>query len=682
MNPCSVCQAELIETAFGPLCGACALLTGMSQERDLIGDYERFELLGEGAMGRVFLAKHVDSEQVVALKLAKVELLELPGGHALFRQQAKIESALRHPNIVPVQGSGQHLGQPFVVMPLMEGGTLAEPDNAARFAEPLARSRLVLTIARAIQFAHERGVLHCDLKPENILFDAAWEPRVSDFGLARSLGAPSFADFVAVQGGTSGWMSPEQARGEALTTASDVYALGLLLHWLGTGQGRPAENRGAATRHAPATPLRRWSPELAWGLAAVAQRALREQPEQRYESAAALVEDLERLQSERPVRGYPIPFWGRCWYWAQRHPGARNAIFLLLPAFALVTLLMAAAQRSELRRSVLDVNAYAASGQAAAVLYQLRDYAEAIERAAADPAVQALARGPLRAPPPRPGEGAGHDPCRTQRGLELPTALEPYAKKFPSITVLDAEGCPRARISEEPAPPDYVRSSYDWRDYFGSAARDAERPERITYVRKAYRSAISQLIKFAVSSPLVADGRWIGVVAGSLVVTSTLDLPRMKRSESSERMTVLIGPFEGESTGPHPPRSGPLEFTLLAHAQLRRGSKVTIDEATAVEIERAFHSSSGSARQFELGTALPLQRADYVDPLLGGRWLAAFAPVGATGYVVLVQTRDSVAIRPSNGLARIGLTLAFGSGLLFTLWGSFYLWRRRRMAAG
>src|SRR6185369_1753785 len=168
-----------------------------------------------------------------------------------------------------------------------------------------------------------------------------------------------------------------------------------------------------------------------------------------YGSAAALVEDLERLRSERPLRGQPIPIWGRCWHWAQRHPGARNAIFLLLPAFALVTLLMAAAQRSELRRSVLDVNAYAASGQAAAVLYQLRDYAEVIERAAADPEVQALTHGPLRVPAPPPGEVVGQNPCRTQNALELPRALEPYASRFATMVVLDAEGCARARTSEE-----------------------------------------------------------------------------------------------------------------------------------------------------------------------------------------------------------------------------------------
>jgi len=681
MKACSVCRAGLVETAFGPLCGACALQAVLSEERVLIGDYERFQLLGEGAMGSVFLAKHIDSDEVVALKLAKLELLQEPAGHALFRQQVKLESALRHPNILPVQGSGHHQGRPFVVMPLMEGGTLAEPENTARYAEPAARARLLLTIARAIQFAHERGVLHCDLKPENILFDAAWEPRVSDFGLARSLDTANFPDFLAVQGGTRGWMSPEQASGESLTTASDVYALGLLLHWLASGGAATEDDWTSAVRRQLDTPLSRWSPELAWGLAAITHRALQADAARRYGSAAAMAEDLERVLAERPLRDQAIPIWGRCFHWAQRHPGARNAIFVLLPIFALVALLMAAAQRTELRRAVLDVNAYAASGQAAAVLYQLRDYAEAIERAAADPAVQALTHGPLRAPAPRPDGRVGRDPCRTQTSLEQPDALRPYAAKFATIVLLDAEGCPRARVSEEPAQTDYVRTSFDWRDYFASAARDSERPERITYVRKAYRSSVSQQIKFAVSSPLFADGKWIGVLTGAMVTASTLDLPRMKRSESSERMTVLIGPFEGENTALHPATSGLTEFTFLAHGRLRRGDKVTLDAPTAAELERAFHSPQASVRQFELSTALPLQRADYVDPLLGGRWLAAFAPVGATGYVVLVQTRDSVAIRPSNGLFRIGLGLALGSGLSIGIWGSFYLWRRRRMNA-
>ncbi|HET9955100.1 MAG TPA: hypothetical protein VFQ61_11385, partial [Polyangiaceae bacterium] len=340
-------------------------------------------------------------------------------------------------------------------------------------------------------------------------------------------------------------------------------------------------------------------------------------------------------------------------------------------------LLMAAAQRAELRRSVLDVNAYAASGQAAAVLYQLREYADTVERAASDPAVRALTRGPLKRPFPGTNDGADQDPCRSQVSLEVPTALEPYSSRFATLTVLDEQGCARARISEEAAPAEYARHSYSWRDYFASAARDAERPGRITYVRPAYRSSVSQQIKFAVSRPLFEGERWIGVVYGSMVAASTLDLPRMKRSDTSERMTVLIGPFEGERSGPQDPYTGQ-EFTLLAHPRLERGRKVSLTPSTARELVQALGRPGKDQRQFELSTSLPYQRADHVDPLLGGRWLAAFAPVGATGYVVLVQTRDDLAVRPSNGLWRTGFVLAFGSAALLGVWGAFFVWRWRR----
>ena len=680
MTDCGACGAVLVETAWGELCAACALLASVSNERVLIGDYERFHLLGEGSMGAVYLAKHVASDDVVALKLARPELLERPGGLALFRQQAKTESALQHPHILHVQGVGTHEGRPFMVMPLMEGGTLAEAENVARFAQPGACLELLLTLARAVQFAHARGVLHCDLKPDNILFDAEGEPRVSDFGMARQIGEAGVSASDGVQGGTRGWMSPEQVRGEALTTASDVFALGVILYWLNTGELPFGDGESFATRVLgdPTPSLRSWTPELAWGLHAIAHRAMRRNAEERYESAAALVEDLERLKAERPLRGEAIPVWGRAWHWAQRHTGARNALFSLLPAFAVLTLYMAATQRAELRHATLDMNAYAASGQAAAVLYQLKEYADIIEQAAADPAVQALTHGPRRVGA-TPSEAKGANPCQLQTALEDSAAMARYASRFSTLFVLDADGCSRARISEEPTHQDYVRTVYDWHDYFSGALADAARPEHSTHVRAAYRSSISRLIKFAVSTPLFEDGKWVGVITGSKIAASTLDLPRTKRSDTRDQMTVLIGPFEGERTGPHKP-SAQSGFTFLAHPRLARGQKVMLEPALSSLLTRAFHTLA-DARQFELVTALPVQRVDYADPLLGGRWLAAFAPVGATGYVVVVQTRDAVAIRPSNGLARIAVTLAGSSAGLLLVYGYFSLWRRNRERA-
>lgn len=677
MTACGACQAALVSTDWGELCAACALRAGISTERVLIGDYERFQLLGEGAMGAVYLAKHVASDDVVALKLAKSELLERAGGLALFRQQAKTESALQHPHILHVQGVGTHEGRPFLVMPLMEGGTLAEAENVARFAAPAARLELLLTLTRAVAFAHARGVLHCDLKPDNILFDAAGEPKVSDFGMARRIDETGVAAPDGVRGGTRGWMSPEQVRGEALTTASDVFALGALLYWLEKrelpfGDGEDFDVR---VLDEPEAALRSWTPELAWGLDAIAHRAMRRNAEDRYDSAAALVADLERLKAGRPLRGVHTPVWGRAWYWAQRHTGARSALFALLPAFAALTLYMAAAQRTELRRAVLDMNAYAASGQAAAVLYQLKEYADVLEQAAADPAVQALTHGPRRVQT-APLASDASNPCQVQSSLEDAAAMAHYAAKFSTLFVLDADGCSRARISEEPTREDYVRTRYDWHDYFSGALADAARPARASHVRAAYRSSISLLIKFAVSTPLFEDGKWVGVITGSKIAASTLDLPRTKRSDTSDQMTVLIGPFEGERMGRSKPNASP-GFTFLAHPRLARGQKVMLDARMSSQLAQAFQPTENT-RQLELVTAFPVQRVDYQDPLLGGHWLAAFAPVGATGYVVVVQTRDAVAVRPSNSLARIAVTLAVMSAGILLLYSYFWLWRRNR----
>jgi len=271
-------------------------------------------------------------------------------------------------------------------------------------------------------------------------------------------------------------------------------------------------------------------------------------------------------------------------------------------------------------------------------------------------------------------------PCRAQTSLEDPAAVATYARKFATFIVLDADGCTRARISEESTFPGYVRNSYNWRDYVPFTLSDAPQPGRPPHVRGAYRSSISQLIKFSVSTPLFEGAHWAGTISGSIIAASTLDLPRMKRNETTNQMTVLLGPFDGVRVATRKLCALP-EFTFLVHPRLPRGDKVTIEPALSAELARVFRPSA-EAPQFELATALPLQRADYIDPLLKQRWLAAFAPVGGTGYVVLVQTRDAVAIRPSNGLSRIAITLAGGSAALLLTYAGFLLWRRKRERSG
>jgi hypothetical protein len=153
----------------------------------------------------------------------------------------------------------------------------------------------------------------------------------------------------------------------------------------------------------------------------------------------------------------------------------------------------------------------------------------------------------------------------------------------------------------------------------------------------------------------------------------------MRRSQNQDRLTALVGPFEGETGAGD--RAGAREFAFLAHPRLGLGMKVVLAPRWAAELERASRDPGRARNQFDLGTALPLQVSDYVDPLLGEGWLAAFAPVGGTGFAVVVQTRDAAATRPSQGLTYLAGALAGASALLLLTWTAFWGWRWRRERA-
>ncbi|MET0791462.1 MAG: protein kinase, partial [Polyangiaceae bacterium] len=133
-----------------------------SQHR--VGEYELDQELARGGSGVVYLARRVGSSKLVALKLAREDVLDRAGVRALFREEAEAGGALDYPYIGRVIGSGVHEGLPFLVLPLMEGGTLEDPHNRSRFERPGAALELISKIASAVEFAHSRGILHCDLK--------------------------------------------------------------------------------------------------------------------------------------------------------------------------------------------------------------------------------------------------------------------------------------------------------------------------------------------------------------------------------------------------------------------------------------------------------------------------------------------------------------------------------------
>ncbi|HEX8203063.1 MAG TPA: serine/threonine-protein kinase, partial [Isosphaeraceae bacterium] len=208
-------------------------LAGLRQ----VGDYEILEPIGRGGMGVVFKARQLRLNRIVALKMTRDGPLASPVDVQRFRYEAEAVANLDHPHIVPVFEIGEHDGCHFFSMKLMEGGSLAE--HLPRYRADLrATARLVAIIARAMHYAHQRGVRHRDLKPSNILLDATGQPHVSDFGLAQRDGDSCEWSTSGVIVGTAPYMAPEQAGGRKaeVTMATDVYGLGTILYALLTGR--------------------------------------------------------------------------------------------------------------------------------------------------------------------------------------------------------------------------------------------------------------------------------------------------------------------------------------------------------------------------------------------------------------------------------------------------------------
>jgi WD40 repeat protein len=309
------------------------------------GDYEIEGEINRGGMGVVYRARQKSLGRQVALKLILTGRFAADSEVRRFHREASLAARLDHPNIIPVYEVGFADGTPFFSMKLIDGPSLASP-GALKAADEIATpgsagreaqrevARFVAKVARAVNHAHQRALLHRDLKPGNILIDRDGQPWVTDFGLTMLMDAQATQARSTVLFGTPAYMAPEQLiDGGQITVAADVYSLGAILYELLTRHppfeaATPIEILMQARDKDPRRP-ESWTPLLDRDLSTICLKCLRRKPEDRYASMMALADDLERFADGRAIRARRVGVVERVMKEARRRPGVTALLMLL-----------------------------------------------------------------------------------------------------------------------------------------------------------------------------------------------------------------------------------------------------------------------------------------------------------------------------------------------------------------
>jgi serine/threonine protein kinase len=435
--PVAACRT--VGEAPTPAAGAPSAPASARKTVRYFGDYELLEEIARGGMGVVYKARQVSLNRTVALKMILAGQLASAAEVQRFKTEAEAAAQLDYPHIVPIYEVGEHEGQHYFSMKLVEGGSLGDRVPGL-LRDPRAAARLLAQVARAVHYAHQRGILHRDLKPANILLapnpkSESRNPKqtrnpnaegpkppgdkvsdlghsglgiVSDFGIRISDLVPVVTDFDLARRvekggsltqsgavvGTPGYMAPEQVSGKkGLTTAADIFSLGAILYECLTGRppfqgATPLETLVQTLEHEPRPP-RSLNPHADRDLQTIALKCLAREPAKRYGSAEALAEDLERFLAGEPIRARPSAAWERTAKWARRRPAAAALVGVSVLAAAAL-LVLGLWFDAQLRVSLTEVGKQqAAVADARADVERLRTEAQEKERLLARQGVRA-----------------------------------------------------------------------------------------------------------------------------------------------------------------------------------------------------------------------------------------------------------------------------------------------------
>jgi WD40 repeat protein/predicted Ser/Thr protein kinase len=309
--------------------------------------YEVLEELGRGGMGVVYKARQRGLNRLVALKMIHGGAFADPDNLVRFHLEAEAVARMQHPNIVQIFEIGTQqspLGTgyscPFFSLEYVDGGSLAQ-QTAAGPQPPREAAAMVETLALAMHYAHERGVVHRDLKPANVLLTRDGQAKISDFGLAKHLdqaaGGTASHTVTGTLVGTPEYMAPEQATSRAAVgPATDIHALGVVLYELLTGRrpfegATPWETMELVRLHEPVSP-RALQPQVPRDLDTICMKCLRKEANRRYATAADLAADLRRCLAGEPIVARPMGSLTRTWRWARRRPAVAALLAGLVAA--------------------------------------------------------------------------------------------------------------------------------------------------------------------------------------------------------------------------------------------------------------------------------------------------------------------------------------------------------------